>query len=77
VVAPLLVNAIFVNIGRVILPVTALVTVVLGSPLLIAVTAHQPILGVGKVFSAVIIIPAAPPAVWFRADALIRMKSRR
>jgi len=64
-VAPLLVRAVLFDIGRMVLPVTTLVATVLGSPLLMAVAAHQPILGVGVVFSAVIIIPPVPPAIRF------------
>ena len=64
-VTPLLIRAIFVNIGRVILPVTALVAAVLRSPLLIAVEAYQAILGVVTIFPTVIILPPASPAIRF------------
>jgi hypothetical protein len=74
-VSPLLVRAIFFNIGRVILPLTALVAAVLRSPLLIAVVAYQAILGVGMILPTVIIIPPASPTIRLRADALIGMES--
>ncbi len=64
-VALLLVRPVFFDIGRVSLPIAPLIAAVLPSPLLIAVTAYQAILGVAMVLSAVILIPFAPPAIWF------------
>jgi hypothetical protein len=64
-VSPLLVRAVYFDIGRVFLPVTALVDAVLRSPLLIAVEAYQAILGIGMIFPAVVILPPLPATIRF------------